>query len=325
MAGSSQNRGDAEAQRLNDLTGKIIGICIEVHRAVGPGLLESAYQALVMAALSEAGLKVRCQVPVPVEFKGIRIGTGYRIDLLVEECVIVELKAVETLLPVHSAQLLTYLKLSGLSVGLLVNFNLPVVKDGIKRIVNDFPDASASQRLRGENALAETDIQPQVLQAIPHRPPFLFVDRIVEQGEGRIVTERTFRADEAFFAGHYPGSPLTPGVLLCEACFQTGAILLMQSAPPGRAGETGPTREPGANPPGLPAGAGRVPVLTRIQDAKFKNSVLPGETCRVEVALDEKMGNAYLMTGKVTSGAKKVLTVQFIVAVVETEGREGAK
>lgn len=72
-----------------------------------------------------------------------------------------------------------------------------------------------------------------VLHAIPHRPPFLFVDRIVEQGEARLVTERTFRADEAFFAGHYPGSPLTPGVLLCEACFQTGAILLMQGAAKG--------------------------------------------------------------------------------------------
>src|SRR5262249_25704281 len=160
------------------------------------------------AALIEAGLKVRCQVPVPVEFKGIKIGTGYRIDLLVEECVIVELKAVEKLLPVHSAQLLTYLKLSGLSVGLLVNFNLPVVKDGIKRIVNYSPDPSASHRPRRETPLPADSVQPQVLQAIPHRPPFLFVDRIVEQGEGRIVTERTFRADEAFFAGHYPGSPL---------------------------------------------------------------------------------------------------------------------
>ena len=144
--------------------------------------------------------------------------------------------------------------------------------------------------------MAEDD----VLRAIPHRSPFLFVDRIVEQGEARLVTERTFRADEAFFAGHYPGSPLTPGVLLCEACFQTGAILLMGAAKTGQ------------------SPAGTVPMLTRIQDAKFKNQVLPGETCRVEVTLDEKMGNAYLMTGKVTSSVKKVLTVQFIVALIET-------
>jgi len=139
-----------------------------------------------------------------------------------------------------------------------------------------------------------------VLQAIPHRQPFLFVDRIVEQGEARLVTERMFRADEAFFAGHYPGSPLTPGVLLCEACFQTGAILLMAGAAKGSG----------------TAARSQTPMLTRIQDAKFKNSVLPGETCRVEVMLDEKMGNAYLMTGKVTSGTKKILTVQFIVALI---------
>ncbi|MBP9891093.1 MAG: beta-hydroxyacyl-ACP dehydratase [Planctomycetes bacterium] len=162
---------------------------------------------------------------------------------------------------------------------------------------------------------------PDVLRAIPHRPPFLFVDRIVEQGEARLVTERTFRADEAFFAGHYPGSPLTPGVLLCEACFQTGAILLMaQGAPRGSAGAGERMNVDTAPAPGLPAGAHGVqpiPMLTRIQDAKFKNQVLPGETCRVEVTLDEKMGNAYLMTGKVTSGVRKVLTVQFIVAMIE--------
>ena len=141
-----------------------------------------------------------------------------------------------------------------------------------------------------------------ILHAIPHRPPFLFVDRIVEQGEARLVTERMFRADEAFFAGHYPGSPLTPGVLLCEACFQTGAILLMAGAAKGSG----------------TAARSQIPMLTRIQDAKFKNQVLPGETCRIEVTLDERMGNAYLMTGKVASGAKKVLTVQFIVALVAT-------
>ena len=144
--------------------------------------------------------------------------------------------------------------------------------------------------------------EENVLHAIPHRPPFLFVDRIVEQSEARLVTERTFRSEEAFFAGHYPGSPLTPGVLLCEACFQTGAILLMAGAAKGSG----------------TASRSQTPMLTRIQDAKFKNQVLPGETCRVEVTLDEKMGIAYLMTGKVTSGVKKVLTVQFIVALIET-------
>lgn len=312
------DRRDAEAQRLAELTGNIIGVCIEVHRAVGPGLLESAYEALVVAALQAAGLRVRRQLSLPVEFMGLKVDVGYRIDLLVEDCVIVELKAVEKILPVHQAQLLTYLKLSGLTVGLLINFNVSVLKDGITRLVNNYPDSSASLRLCGlpfGHADSESAPDQAVTQAIPHRPPFLFVDRIAEQGEGRIVTERTFRPDEAFFAGHYPGSPLTPGVLLCEACFQTGAILLMaQRAQNDNEGADGG----GAAPNRSPAVAARsVPMLTRIQDAKFRNSVLPGETCRLEVTLDEKMGNAYLMTGKVTSGARKVLTVQFIVVLIE--------
>ena len=226
-------RRDAETQRLDGITHRIIGACMDVHKAIGPGLLESAYEALVVVALRGAGLKVSRQVAVPVEFMGVKIDAGYRIDLLVEDCVVLELKAVEKLLPVHHAQLLTYLRLSGLSVGLLINFNVPVLKDGLHRVVNGFPDSSASRRL-GVEQFEATANQPaldeSVKQALPHRPPFLFVDRIVEQGEGRIVTERTFRADEAFFAGHYPGSPLTPGVLLCEACFQTGAILLMAAA-----------------------------------------------------------------------------------------------
>ena len=277
---------------------------MEVHKAVGPGLLESAYEALVVVALRAAGLKVSRQITLPVEFMGTKIDAGYRIDLLIEDCVIVELKAVEKLLPVHHVQLLTYLRLSRLSVGLLINFNVPVLKDGLHRVVNGFPDSSASRRLGVEPFEADAPIaspDDAVQRAIPHRPPFLFVDRIVEQGEGRIVTERTFRADEAFFAGHYPGSPLTPGVLLCEACFQTGAILLMAGAAKGSG----------------TASRSQTPMLTRIQDAKFKNAVLPGETCRFEITLDEKMGSAFLMTGKVTSGAKKVLTVQFIVALIE--------
>jgi GxxExxY protein len=230
-------RRDAETQRLDGITHRIIGACMEVHKAVGPGLLESAYEALVVVALRAAGLKVSRRITLPVEFMGTKIDAGYRIDLLIEDCVILELKAVEKLLPVHHAQLLTYLRLSRLSVGLLINFNAPVLKDGLHRVVNGFPDSSASRRLGVEPFEADAPIaspDDAVQRAIPHRPPFLFVDRIVEQGEGRIVTERTYRADEAFFAGHYPGSPLTPGVLLCEACFQTGAILLMGAAKTGQ-------------------------------------------------------------------------------------------
>jgi 3-hydroxyacyl-[acyl-carrier-protein] dehydratase len=135
--------------------------------------------------------------------------------------------------------------------------------------------------------------------AIPHREPFLFVDRIVERGEREIVAEWDVRADAPFFAGHYPGHPLVPGVLLCESVFQAGAILCAQDA-----------RDP------LPPGA--VPVLTKIGEARFKHMVGPGETLRIHVTLDERVGSARFMTGRVTSGSRTVLRVEFAVALAPT-------
>lgn len=112
-----ENRGGAEARRLNALTERVIGACIEVHRHLGPGLLESACEERLCHELSLAGLKFQRQVALPVAYKGLELDRGYRIDVLVEGWVVVELKAAEALLPVHEAQLLTYLKLSGVSVG----------------------------------------------------------------------------------------------------------------------------------------------------------------------------------------------------------------
>ena len=116
-----------------DITNQIIGAAIEVHKALGPGLLESAYEQCMCHELNLRGLKFECQVPLPVVYKDVRIDCSYRLDLVVENLVIVELKAVESLLPVHEAQLLTYLKLRGLRVGLLINFHEAVLKDGIRR------------------------------------------------------------------------------------------------------------------------------------------------------------------------------------------------
>jgi GxxExxY protein len=121
---------------LDQLTERIIGAAIEVHRVTGPGLLESAYEECLCYELGRAGIEFERQVEMPVPYKGLKLDCGYRLDLLVEDSVIVELKAVEHLLPVHSAQLLTYLKLSGRKVGLLMNFNEPVLKDGLKRLMN---------------------------------------------------------------------------------------------------------------------------------------------------------------------------------------------
>jgi GxxExxY protein len=116
---------------------KIIGAAIEMHRVLGPGLLESAYEAALAHDLRELGLKISTQVPMPLVYKGIRQEVGFRIDLLVEDKVVVEIKSLERLAPVHYAQVLTYLRLSEKRLALLINFNTKVLKDGIFRIVNN--------------------------------------------------------------------------------------------------------------------------------------------------------------------------------------------
>ncbi|MEW6620011.1 MAG: GxxExxY protein [bacterium] len=123
---------------INQVTEKIIGAAIEIHKTLGPGLLESAYEECLCYELSMVGLAFKRQIELPVIYKGIKLDCGYRIDLLVEEKVIVELKAVEQLLPIHEAQLLTYLKMMNKRIGLLINFNVSVLRDGIKRIANRF-------------------------------------------------------------------------------------------------------------------------------------------------------------------------------------------
>jgi GxxExxY protein len=116
------------------ITRRIIGCAIAVHRALGPGLLESAYEECLAYEMASSGLAIARQVPMPVVYRGVKLDCGYRLDLVVEERVIVELKAIEALLPIHDAQLLTYLRLSGFHTGLLINFNTTVLKNGIKRL-----------------------------------------------------------------------------------------------------------------------------------------------------------------------------------------------
>ena len=121
--------------RAIDVTEQILGGAIAVHRALGPGLLESTYEACLAFELVDRGLTIVRQAALPVVYRGVRIDCGYRLDLVVEGRVIVEIKAVERILPVHEAQILTHLKLSDLPVALLLNFNVPLMKDGIKRFV----------------------------------------------------------------------------------------------------------------------------------------------------------------------------------------------
>lgn len=134
------NRRDAGTLRMNEITEKVIGACIEIHRALGPGLLESAYEECLCHELSLTGLRFDRQRLLPVVYKGVNLDCGYRLDVVVENQIILELKTVESLLPVHEAQLLTYLKLTGLTLGLLINCNVPVLKQGLKRIVNKFDE-----------------------------------------------------------------------------------------------------------------------------------------------------------------------------------------
>ena len=121
---------------LDELSHTVIGACIEVHRLLGPGLLESIYVECLAAELSRLEIPVKREVIVPIRYKGKTLSKPLRLDLLVDDCLIVEAKSVDTLLPVHSAQLLTYLKMTDVKLGLLLNFNVVVMRDGIKRIVN---------------------------------------------------------------------------------------------------------------------------------------------------------------------------------------------
>jgi GxxExxY protein len=120
--------------QINEITQEIIGAAIEVHKALGPGLLESAYEECLCHELTLRGIPFERQKPLPIVYKGIRLECGYRLDLLVNSTVVVEVKSVEQILPVHTAQLLSYLKLGGWAIGLIINFNVIVLKQGIRRI-----------------------------------------------------------------------------------------------------------------------------------------------------------------------------------------------
>ena len=122
---------------INEITGQVLDAAIKVHQTLGPGLLESAYEVCLIYELRKRGLNVAAQVPLPIIYEEVRLEAGYRLDLVVQDAVVVEIKSVEAILPIHKAQLLSYLKLSGYKVGLLVNFNVELLKQGVTRLVNN--------------------------------------------------------------------------------------------------------------------------------------------------------------------------------------------
>jgi len=138
----------------------------------------------------------------------------------------------------------------------------------------------------------------EILKAIPHRPPFLFVDKIVELTENKIKATREMRSDESFFQGHFPGNPVMPGVLICESIFQAGGILLSNI---------------------LGGVGGGTPVLTRINNARFKNIVRPGDLLELQAELVETVSNASFMKGSASVAGKTAVTVEFAVSLVKSE------
>ena len=129
-------------EHINRLSSQVIGAAIEVHKILGPGLLESAYEECLAHELHLRGVSFERQKLLPLVYKGERLDCGYRLDLVVENTIILELKSCDTIEPIHKAQVLTYLRLSGLNLGLLLNFNVPVMREGIVRVVNELPENS---------------------------------------------------------------------------------------------------------------------------------------------------------------------------------------
>ena len=118
----------------------VVDAAIKVHRSLGPGLLESAYQRCLAYELTERGLLVECEVPIPVKYGDVSLEAGFRADMIIENCIIIENKTVDNVLPVHQAQMITYLKLSGIRIGFLINWNVPLLKHGLKRFISNTPD-----------------------------------------------------------------------------------------------------------------------------------------------------------------------------------------
>jgi len=147
--------------------------------------------------------------------------------------------------------------------------------------------------------LNEIKTDERILELIPHRPPFLFVDRILEISENKIKTAKKMEASAAFFKGHYPHKPIVPGVILCEAVFQTGAILIASL---------------------IKMDKNSVPVLTRVGEAKFRKIVLPDQTIEITAEIVEKISNAYFMKGAVSVDGKNAIRVEFAVSIVSDGG-----
>ncbi len=147
-----------DLERVNALTEAVIGAAIKVHKALGPGLLESVYVTCLVFELRRMSFKVRVNVPVPVTYDGVHLDLGFRLDVVVEDCLVLEIKSVKKLAAIHDAQVLTYLKLSGFPVALLLNFNVTLLKKGVKRLINAHPAKRSLDRVGDSVDKPKTDL-----------------------------------------------------------------------------------------------------------------------------------------------------------------------
>jgi GxxExxY protein len=170
----SSPRGSAPLE--NVLTEKIIGAAIEVHRHLGPGLLEAVYEECLCYELKQLGLQFERQVHLPITYKGLKLESAYKMDLVVENAIVIEIKATEGTAPIHHSQLLTYLKSANIRVGLLINFNVPVLKNGLKRVVNHYTGPKLADSVSAPSAFEPGGrTTPESLSETPRLPPRLRV------------------------------------------------------------------------------------------------------------------------------------------------------
>jgi GxxExxY protein len=273
-----------------------------VHTELGPGLLESVYEVVLADKIASRGFRVERQRAIPICVDGKNFVEGFRADLLVEEQVLVEIKSVEQLAPVHKKQVMTYLRLTNLGVGLLINFGASQLKGNIERlVVGNVPDlkdshgehgAGTERKLETASVSSAPSVRNQkspIALGLPHREPFIFVDEVTALENG--VSARgvkTFHGDEAFFAGQFPGEPIVPGVILTEALAQMAGIAATE--------------------------AGVRFLLSAVRVMKFHRAVRPGEQIELEATKAGGMGGLLSFDVNAVVGADVVAEGQIILS-----------
>jgi len=295
LAGTSPTKvrtedSESTEMEINEISGAVVDCAYQVHAELGPGLLESVYEVLLADRITACGLNVERQRAIPICVDGKTFVEGFRADLLVEDCVLVEIKSVEQLASVHKKQVITYLRLSGVSLGLLINFGGSRLKGNIERLVSgEVSDLKPVDSLRDSSVSSVRTRNDPISLGLPHREPFVFVDEVTALDRGVAARGvKTFRGDEAFFVGHFPGEPIVPGVLLTEALAQMAGIAAAED--------------------------GARFLLSAVRVMKFPRAVRPGECIELSAAKAGGMGGLLSFDVNATVGADVVAEGQIILS-----------